>query len=70
MSDKKSQFAFTKENYYLMLVGIAVLFTGFILMASDSTTFGFGFLGLTLGPLTVLSGFAIQFLAIFYKAKK
>lgn len=47
-----------------MLIGIAVLITGFIIMSLDSEEFGFGFLGLTLGPLVILAGFGIQFLAI------
>ncbi len=53
-----------------MLVGLAVLFVGFILMSLDSTTFGFGFLGLTLGPLVVFIGFMLQFVALLYKPKR
>jgi Protein of unknown function (DUF3098) len=70
MSENKEKLAFKKENYRLMLIGIAVLFLGFFVMASDSTTFGFGFLGLTLGPILVLLGFMIQFGAILFKPKK
>lgn len=61
--------AFDKENYYIMLGGVGVLFLGFIIMTLDSEAFGFGFLGLTLGPVIVFIGFLVQFIAIFYKKK-
>ena len=43
---------------------------GFLIMSNDSEPYGFGFLGLTLGPIVLLSGFLIEFVAIFYKQKK
>ena len=52
-----------------MLVGILVLVLGFILMSIDKEEYGFGLLGLTIGPMVVLSGFAIELLAILYKPK-
>jgi hypothetical protein len=61
---------FTKTNYIIMLSGLAVLILGFILMALDGEKHGFGFLGLTLGPIVVALGFAIQFAAILYKPAK
>jgi hypothetical protein len=39
-------------------------------MSADNTPFGFGFLGLTLGPLLVFLGFMVQFAAILYKKKE
>ena len=48
---------FGKKNYQILLIGLAVLLAGFIIMASDSEQYGFGFLGLTLGPIIVLIGF-------------
>lgn len=42
---------------------------GFIIMANDSEPYGFGFMGLTLGPIILMLGFLIQFVAIFYKPK-
>lgn len=68
MSDRK-KFAFTKVNYLIMLLGVFLLVLGFIIMGSDNETFGFGFLGLTLGPIIVMLGFITQFVAIFYKPK-
>lgn len=69
MSDQ-NKFAFQKANYIIMLVGVLTLVIGFFIMASDSEPYGFGFLGITLGPLVVMLGFIIEFVAIFYKPKK
>lgn len=66
----KSKMAFTRMNYTLMLIGIAVIILGFFIMTQDKETYGFGFLGITLGPLIVVAGFIVQFFAIFYKPKK
>jgi hypothetical protein len=60
---------FGKKNYLLMLTGIGVLILGFILMSLDQAEFGFGFLGLTLGPIVVMTGFIIEFFAILHKPK-
>lgn len=60
---------FGKINYIILIIGIAVLVTGFIIMNLDKEPYGFGFLGLTLGPIVVALGFAIQFVAILYKDK-
>ena len=68
--NNKSKMAFTRKNYTLMLIGIAVLFLGFFIMTQDKEAYGFGFLGITLGPLIVVSGFIIQFFAIFRKPGK
>lgn len=66
----KEKLAFKKANYILMLVGIGVLSIGFFIMTLDKEDYGFGFLGITLGPLVVMIGFVIEFFAIFYKSKK
>jgi len=36
-------------------------------MSLDTEPYGFGFLGLTLGPLVVLAGFVLEFFAILSK---
>ena len=69
MSENKNKLAFSKENYYIMLLGIGLLLFGLVIMSIDTQTFGFGFFGLTLGPIVVFIGFMIQFVAIFYKSK-
>ncbi|MDN5199992.1 DUF3098 domain-containing protein [Fulvivirgaceae bacterium BMA10] len=68
--NKKSNLAFGKKNYILMLIGIGVLITGFTLMTLDKEEYGFGVLGLTIGPIVVMAGFIIQFFAIMHKPKE
>ena len=65
----KSKLAFGKKNYILMIIGIIVIGTGFFIMTIDKETYGFGFLGITLGPIVVMSGFIIEFFAILAKDK-
>lgn len=67
---KKEKLAFTQANYKLMLVGIGILLIGFYIMTLDKSDYGFGFLGITLGPIVVMAGFIFEFFAIFYKSKK
>lgn len=69
VENQSSKFAFQKANYIIMIVGVLTLIVGFFIMASDGEPYGFGFLGLTLGPLVVMLGFIIEFVAIFYKPK-
>lgn len=58
---------FGQANYKLMFVGLALILGGFIIMTLDSEEFGFGFLGLTLGPITAFIGFMVEFYAILKK---
>jgi hypothetical protein len=67
--EKELPFAFGKKNYQLMIAGIATIFLGLVIMSLDSEPHGFGFLGLTLGPLVIMSGFVIEFFAIFHQEK-
>ena len=60
---------FNSKNYKLMIIGIVIILTGFVIMSVDGEEYGYGFLGLTLGPLVVLFGFVFQFFAIFHKGK-
>lgn len=66
MADK-NQLPFGKKNYVLMVIGIGILILGFTLMSLDNQQYGFGFLGLTLGPITVMIGFIVEFFAILTK---
>ena len=68
MSDKK--LAFGKNNFRLMIAGIITLAVGFIIMTLDKEQYGFGFFGLTLGPIIVVLGFIIEIFAILIKPKK
>ncbi|MEP1094170.1 MAG: DUF3098 domain-containing protein [Cyclobacteriaceae bacterium] len=68
MSEKR-KLAFNKPNYMIMIAGVLLLAIGFIIMTLDTEPYGFGFLGLTLGPIVVMIGFLMQFVAIMYKPK-
>ncbi|MBN7812072.1 DUF3098 domain-containing protein [Algoriphagus sp. H41] len=65
-----SPLPFSKRNYQLMLVGLAMIVLGFVLIGLDGQPHGNGFLGLTLGPIVTLAGFIFEFYAIFAKAEK
>lgn len=69
MSDK-NKLAFEKKNYVIMIIGIVVIVLGYIFMSMDSEAYGFGTMGLTVGPITVLIGFGIEFYAILHNPKK
>lgn len=53
-----------------MLLGILILIIGFVIMSLDTAPHGFGFMGLTLGPLVVMAGFIFEIYAILYNPKK
>ncbi|MFH1295976.1 MAG: DUF3098 domain-containing protein [Bacteroidota bacterium] len=69
-------FAFGKENYRLMLIGLALITVGFILMigggSKDPSQFNpeiFSFRRLTLAPILVLAGYVVEIFAIMKKPK-
>ena len=70
-------FAFGRENYTIMLIGLAVIVLGFVLMcggkSDDPNVFNpdvFSFRRITLAPIVVLIGFGIEFYAIIKKSKE
>jgi hypothetical protein len=64
------RFAFGPYNYRLMWVGLALLAAGFItMMFGDKANYGEDFVGITLGPLLLLAGFAVEFAAIMVRDK-
>ena len=76
VNEKELQFAFGRENYRLMLIGLAVLALGFILMigggSDDPDVFNpsmFNFQRLTLAPLLLIAGFVIEIFAIMKKPR-
>lgn len=66
---KKPKLAFGNKNYILMVAGILTLSLGFFIMTLDTEDYGFGFLGITLGPIIVMAGFIIEFFAILVSDK-
>ncbi|GAB3735284.1 DUF3098 domain-containing protein [Spirosoma lituiforme] len=67
--DTAAALPFGRQNYTLMLAGIGIILAGFFIMSLDKEEFGFGFLGLTLGPLVVMGGFMLEFFAILARPK-
>ena len=64
------RFAFGPRNYRLMWAGLALLAAGFItMMFGDKANYGEDFVGITLGPLLLLAGFAVEFAAIMVRDK-
>jgi hypothetical protein len=61
---------FDKKIYQLMIIGVLTLVVGFVVMSLDNQQHGFGFLGLTLGPIIVMAGFVIEIVAILHKPSK
>jgi hypothetical protein len=62
-----SKLPFGKRNYQLMVIGLIVLVVGFTVMSLDSQPHGFGFLGLTLGPIIAMAGFLVEIFAILHR---
>ncbi len=77
VSDKPvTGFVFSRMNYRLLIIGLAVLFVGFLLMSGggsdDPNKFDpsiFSFTRITLAPVIVLIGFIIEGVAIMYRPK-
>ena len=68
---------FGKENYILMLIGLSCIFLGFILMiggGSDDPAIWdpsiFSPMRITVSPILVMTGFAIEVYAITKKSKE
>ena len=75
--DDQRVMPFGKQNYIIVIIGIALIALGFILMIGGGSTdpdfFNekmFNFQRLTLAPILVLAGFVVEIVAIFWKGKK
>ena len=70
-------FAFGKENYMLMIIGMVVILLGFILMSGggsdDPNVFNpevFSSRRITVAPILIMLGFIIEIAAILKKTKE
>ena len=77
MVENEKKLPFTKMNYLLVIGGILLIALGMILMigggSSDPDVFNekmFNFQRLTLSPILILLGFAVEIVAIFWRSKK
>lgn len=74
--NSEKEFAFGKENYIITVVGMVAILIGFVLMAGggseDPNVFSeeiFSTTRITVAPLVVLAGFALEIVGIMYRAK-
>ncbi|WP_018342969.1 DUF3098 domain-containing protein [Cytophaga aurantiaca] len=65
----KEKLVFGNINYIIMVAGVLLMVIGYFIMASDTTQYGFGPKGLTVGPMIVLLGLIVEVAAIFYTPK-
>jgi hypothetical protein len=65
----ENKLPFGRNNYQWMIIGVVTLVAGFVFMAIDTEPHGFGFLGLTFGPVVVMAGFIIEIYAILQKPR-
>tara|TARA_B110000495_G_scaffold4043_1_gene3000 strand:+ start:212 stop:457 length:246 start_codon:yes stop_codon:yes gene_type:complete len=76
-TNNNSKFAFTKNNYILLGVGVLFIIIGGFLMqgggSEDPTIHNeeemFGFRRITLAPICIIGGFIINIFAILYSPK-
>ena len=67
---------FGRQNYIIVLIGLALLALGFILMlgggSNDPDVFNekmFDFQHITLSTILILAGFVVEIVAIFWRKK-
>ena len=78
MKEKNNlDFAFKKQNYILLLVGVALIGGGLLLMigggSDDPTVFSdkiFNWQRLTLAPILIAAGFIVEVFAIIHSPKQ
>ena len=78
MKEKNNlDFAFTKQNYILLIVGILLICAGLLLMigggSDDPNVFNddiFNAQRLTIAPILIAAGFIVEIFAIMYKGKQ
>jgi uncharacterized membrane protein len=74
---RKPGFAFGKENYRILIVGVLIVVIGYLLMigggSEDPNKFDaneiFSFRRITLSPIVILTGFVVVLFGIMKKAK-
>lgn len=76
VADDQKVMPFGKQNFIIVLIGLALIALGFILMigggSTDPDVFNkemFSFQRITLAPILVLAGFVVEIVAIFWRKK-
>ena len=75
-AEEQKALPFGRQNYIIVLIGIALLALGFILMlgggSTDPDVFNekmFDFRHITLSTILILAGFVVEIVAIFWRKK-
>ena len=53
------------KRIYILITGIIIMVIGLFIMTLDKEPFGFGLLGITIGPIIVLIGVFIPIYSLF-----
>ena len=76
LTEGTATFAFSRQNYVLVIIGLVVMGIGFLLMigggSEDPNEFNdalFNFQRLTLAPILILAGYIIEIFAILKRPK-
>lgn len=74
--DHESRMPLSKKNYILMLIGLGIILTGFLLMAGggsdDPNVFNYEMFScrrITFAPIVVIGGFVFEIYAIMKRFK-
>jgi uncharacterized membrane protein len=75
---KKTGFAFGKENYRIVIVGVLIVVVGYLLMIGGGTDDPYQFHAdeifstrrITIAPITILVGFIVVLFGIMKKSKE
>ena len=77
VADEQKALPFGKQNFIIVLIGLALIALGFILMigggSDNPDVFNekmFDFQHITLAPVLVLAGFVVEIVAIFWRGRK
>ncbi|MFT6850928.1 MAG: hypothetical protein ACJATA_001745 [Sphingobacteriales bacterium] len=62
-----NQFLFNKDNYKLMIIGVAIMILGYLLMIGDENIYDFR--KTTLAPMVILAGIIFEIYAIMKPTK-
>jgi hypothetical protein len=63
--ENSKKFPLNSKSIYILITGIIIMVIGFFIMTLDKEPFGFGLLGITIGPIIVLIGVFIPIYSLF-----
>jgi len=63
--EKSNKFPLDSKRIYILITGIIIMVIGLFIMTLDKEPFGFGLLGITVGPIIVLLGVFIPIYSLF-----